>query len=44
MWSIIGGIVLVAWLIGTIKEHFKKKNWEASSTEDGERTRHLEPV
>jgi hypothetical protein len=44
MWSIIGGIVLVAWLIGTIKEHFKKKNEEASSTEDGEFIGELPPI
>ncbi len=44
MWSIIGGIVLVAWLIGTIKEHFKKKNEEASSVEDGEFIGELPPI
>ena len=44
MWTIIGGIVLVAWLIGTIKEHFKKKNEEASSREDGEFIGELPPI
>jgi hypothetical protein len=44
MWTIIGGIVLVAWLIGTIKEHFKKKNEEASSVEDGEFIGELPPI
>ena len=44
MWSIIGGIVLVAWLIGTIKEHFKKKNEKESSREDGEFVGELPPI
>jgi hypothetical protein len=44
MWSIIGGIVMVAWLIGTIKEHLKKKNEKASSGEDGEFIGELPPI
>jgi len=44
MWTIIGGIVLVAWLIGTIKEHFKKKNEEASRVEDDEFIGELPPI
>lgn len=44
MWSIIGGIVLVVWLIGAISEYFKKKREEASSVDHDEFIGELPPI